>query len=241
MRHRREHGELGLHFCFFCFRNGRVGDLGDDGRTEHQRLDGAEAQAEVDALRRPGGHAGVRRDHEDDRGAPLPGAHARDVRRPRELLVRIHVALDLEDDRQHELAARVAQLEHQVRAELRRDELVERRLDHRDRGVRRHLDVEERREHVGRELRALTEHLDEGIVLERRHDSSLEHAPCRRETTGERGESSSSAGGGAMAEQGGHHAPSGAHAPNDPSIGEPKPPDQVCLAKALRPLARRVR
>ncbi|WP_437278165.1 hypothetical protein WME90_44245 [Sorangium sp. So ce375] len=165
VRHRREHGQLGV-----LLRVGWVGDLGDDSRTEHQRLDVAQAQAEVDVLRRPGGHAGIRRDHEDDRAAALLGAHDGDIRRPRELLVRIHVALDLDDDRQHERAVRVSKLEHQVSAELHRDELVERRLDHRDRRVRRHLDVEERHEQVGRELRVLAEHLDEGVVLERRHD-----------------------------------------------------------------------
>ncbi|XYH95851.1 hypothetical protein ACMHYB_50005 [Sorangium sp. So ce1128] len=72
VRHRREDGELGL-----LLRLGRVDDLGHDGRTEHQRLDVAEAQAEVDVLRRPGSHAGVRCDNEDDRAAALLGAHDR--------------------------------------------------------------------------------------------------------------------------------------------------------------------
>ncbi|WP_437286252.1 hypothetical protein [Sorangium sp. So ce406] len=90
---------------------------------------------------------------------------------PRELLVRIHVALHLDDHRQHQRVVLVSKIEHQIGAELHRDGLVERRLDHRDRRVRRHLDVEERREQAGREFRVLAEHLDEGVVLERRHDT----------------------------------------------------------------------
>ena len=67
---------------------------------------------------------------------------------------------------EHEHPLRVQELEHQVGAELDRDHLIERGLDHLDRGVRRELDVEQLLDQVRREGRVLAEHLDDAVVLE---------------------------------------------------------------------------
>ena len=83
--------------------------------------------------------------------------------------MRVGVALDLQDDRQYQRPRRVAQLQDQIGAELHRDELIERALDHLDRRVRRHLQVEEPLEQVRGERRVVTEHLDQTIVLKRGH------------------------------------------------------------------------
>ncbi|XXX76739.1 hypothetical protein WMF30_54730 [Sorangium sp. So ce134] len=104
-----------------------------------------------------------------------------------------NVALDLEDDGEHHRTAAVAELEHQVGAKLDRDELIERGLDHRNRGVRRNIQVKENREEMRGERRLLAEHVDETVVLERRHPrhanashrdvASCEQRsqPCRRQ------------------------------------------------------------
>src|SRR6185437_10061602 len=63
---------------------------------------------------------------------------------------------------------------------LHRDELVERRLDHRDGGVGGHVDMTEGREEAGRKLRVLAKHLDDGIVLQGRHGArALSHTRCQ--------------------------------------------------------------
>ena len=64
----------------------------------------------------------------------------------------IHLTLRLEDDREHEGAARLSELEHQVGAELDWDELIEGRLDHCNRYVRGDVEVEEEPEKVGTRL-----------------------------------------------------------------------------------------
>ncbi|MFO0762649.1 MAG: hypothetical protein U0359_39785 [Byssovorax sp.] len=133
----------------------------------------AETQAEVDALRRPSGHDRIGRDDEDDSAAALTRAHDRDVHGPGVLFVEILVALDLENDGQHDRPLLISKLEHEVSAELHGDELIERGFDDLGGGVSRHVDVEDGREEVGRELRVIAEHLDEGVVLERRHDWTL--------------------------------------------------------------------
>jgi hypothetical protein len=86
-------------------------------------------------------------------------------------------ALELQDDRQAEGALRAGQLEHEVGAELDGDELIERRLHHRHGGVRRKRHVEEELQEVWRERRVLAKQLDQTIVLERRHASTLPIAP----------------------------------------------------------------
>ena len=131
------------------------------------------AQAKVDRLRRPGGHLRVGGHHEHTRRAALLGAHGGEVHRPGVLLVGILVALHLEHDRQHQRALIVPELEHQVGAELHRDELVEGCLDDGDRGVTREVNVEEDREEMRRERRVLAKHVDESVVLERRHYGKL--------------------------------------------------------------------
>ena len=74
VRHGREDPELGL-----LLRHRRVRHLGQGRRADHQRLDGAEAESEIDLLRRPGGHLRVGRDHEDDCISSLPGPDDRDI------------------------------------------------------------------------------------------------------------------------------------------------------------------
>jgi hypothetical protein len=144
-------------------------DLGDDGRAQDQRLDASKAETEIDLLRSPGGHLRVRRDHEDDCGALFLCSHDDEVDGPGELLARILVALDFEDNREHQLAVLVAKLEDQIGAELNRDELIQGRFDHRDRGIRREVEMEEDFEEMRREVRVLAEHRHEAVVLQRRH------------------------------------------------------------------------
>ena len=164
VRHGREDRELRL-----ALGDRWVCHLRHARRTQDHRPEIPESQAQIDRLRCPRGYLGIRRDDKDHRRAALLRAHDRDVHRPGVLLVRILVPLDLEDDRQHEHAPRVSQLEHQIGAKLHRDELIERRLDHHDGGVRRHVDVKEQGEEMRRELRVLAEHLDDGVMRERRH------------------------------------------------------------------------
>jgi hypothetical protein len=69
--------------------------------------------------------------------------------------------------------ARVLELEHEIGAKFHRDELIERGLDHGDRGVRGDLEVKEGREEMRHERWFLAKHLDEAVVLQRRHGCTV--------------------------------------------------------------------
>jgi hypothetical protein len=91
----------------------------------------------------------VNKNLKQDGWASLLGAHGRYIHEPGELLVRILGALNLENDGQHDSVVRVPKLEHQIRAELHREQLIESGLDHGDRRTGREVEVEENREKWG--------------------------------------------------------------------------------------------
>lgn len=142
---RREDGRLLL-----LLREHRAGHLGDDRRAQHQRLDDAEAKAEIDELGCPACHIGVGGDHEDHRRALVSGVEGGGVHGPRALLARVLLALHLQDDRQDDAALLVAEIEDEIGAELDGEELVERGLADEDGCVGRDGEVEGFRGGAGR-------------------------------------------------------------------------------------------
>ena len=123
----------------------------------------------VDLLRSPGGDLRVNREDQRHRRALPLGPRDGDIHRPGELLAGLRGALGFENDREDDALRLVEQFENQVHAELDRDQLVEGRVRHAGGCVPWDLEVEEKRQKVCSERRVLAEHVDETIVLQRRH------------------------------------------------------------------------
>jgi len=165
---RREHGELGTGGGHV-----RIGDGRDLRRPEHehpQLVPGAEA----DRLAGPGRDLWIRRDDEDKGLAAAPRAAEDQVSRPAVELVVVDAKLDLEHAAHpRPLADAIEEIDDEVGPELRRRQLVEHGLRHREPLVRRDVDAEHLAQQQWHQLRVTPEHLDQRFVLERGHVALL--------------------------------------------------------------------